>query len=163
MKRLLRALTLALIPLAPQAQAAPDVFTLYQSRGWEVFYLSSPGSAPLCNLWTKGANDRNVAMTISSDGRGETSISITNQLINFDGAKGQIDLWIDRREGWYANVDGSGNTLFLWYPQRDLIAEIYQGRAFYVDLGQDGYAEYVFSLRGSAAALHALADCISKL
>jgi hypothetical protein len=160
MKRLLSAVTLAFAALVGQAQA--ESFVLYERGSWQVSYVSAPNGTRFCHAVSTSSNVSSAAFRISSDGR-DPNITIYDNRINYDGLSGRISMWIDRRQSWYGDVEGTGNTLFLWNPNRDFMAELYQGNVFYVDMANDGHAEYAFSLQGSAAAMIALADCISKL
>jgi len=153
-------LALALATLIPITAVAED-FMLYQNQFWEVHYRAPGDLPPWCSAVTK-LDARNSSTGIMADGF-NTQFMVHDGNINFDGLVGRVHFWIDGRQPWYGRAEGTGSTLFIDSPVRDFLAEIYQGHVFYVDLEDDGFADYVFPLRGSAAAMRALSDCISKL
>lgn len=160
MKHLLIALALFLGQLSFISPAYAESWVIFSSKAWTVRYNDMGDGHPWCAAQSVWVGDTTVSL---HNGGAGPVLGIYHHGMPFEGLRGPVDIWIDRRASWVGQAEGTGNSLFFEGPKKAFVAELYYGQRIYFDLDRDGYAEYIFPLQGSAAALHALADCIRKL
>lgn len=158
MKNLL--MSAALCIAATSTAADQENFLLHSYKDWKVYFTDWGADGTSCDAIFNGTLS---TFLIQHYDNGALLMQF------FDGSDAGVDipyvdvfLKVDNRTAWAIDGEIWDSHLYIHLIDKRLLVQIMEGRKLYLYDGE-GDLLYSYSLRGSKAAMYALAECARKL
>ncbi|MFY9237929.1 MAG: hypothetical protein WAO78_03445 [Roseovarius sp.] len=137
--------------------AEPERSRLLEHKDWTVDLVEGDDYA-FCDAYTMAGNETWISIYVF-EGSGDAALEIRNPSWSLTKREAKIAVDVDY-SGWEGIADLEGEFVFLGGLKDEFIEEVAQGNALALK-DSDGHNILTFSLRGSAAAMSKLGDCIA--